>query len=168
MLYGRDGDALYLHGSVASRLLRTLAGGIDVCLTVTLVDGLVLARSAFHHSMNYRSVVVFGRAVAVEGEEKEHGMRIDQRAPGPGPLGRGPPAESVRSCKQTSVLRLDIDGGIGQGPHGRPDRRRRGPGPADLGRRPAVLDGLGRAVARRSRPPGTAVSASVLARRGTL
>ena len=64
MIYGRDGDVVYLHGSVASRLQRTLANGIDVCLTVTLVDGLVLARSAFHHSMNYRSAVVFGRARA--------------------------------------------------------------------------------------------------------
>lgn len=60
MLYGRIGDALYLHGSVASRLMRTVAGGVEVCLTATLVDGLVLARSAFHHSMNYRSVVVLG------------------------------------------------------------------------------------------------------------
>ncbi len=57
---------LYIHGSVASRMLRALADGIQVCVTVTLVDGLVLARSAFHHSMNYRSVVVFGTAYAVE------------------------------------------------------------------------------------------------------
>jgi len=64
--YARDGDKLYIHGSQASRMLRTLSAGIDVCLTVTIVDGLVLARSAFHHSMNYRSVVVFGRATLVE------------------------------------------------------------------------------------------------------
>jgi nitroimidazol reductase NimA-like FMN-containing flavoprotein (pyridoxamine 5'-phosphate oxidase superfamily) len=64
--YGRAEDTLYIHGSVASRMLRTLADGIQVCVTVTLVDGLVLARSAFHHSMNYRSVVVFGTASAVE------------------------------------------------------------------------------------------------------
>src|SRR5438093_10998614 len=60
--YARAGDRLFIHGSQASRTLRTLGQGIDVCLTVTLIDGLVLARSAFHHSMNYRSVVVFGRA----------------------------------------------------------------------------------------------------------
>ena len=60
MLYGRDGDRLLLHGSTASRLLRGGAKGTQLCVTVTLVDGLVLARSAFHHSMNYRSVVVFG------------------------------------------------------------------------------------------------------------
>jgi nitroimidazol reductase NimA-like FMN-containing flavoprotein (pyridoxamine 5'-phosphate oxidase superfamily) len=53
--YGRSGDTLYVHGSAASRMLRTLASGVEVCVTVTLVDGLVLARSAFHHSMNYRS-----------------------------------------------------------------------------------------------------------------
>jgi nitroimidazol reductase NimA-like FMN-containing flavoprotein (pyridoxamine 5'-phosphate oxidase superfamily) len=64
--YGRAEDILYIHGSVASRMLRALADGIQICVTVTLVDGLVLARSAFHHSMNYRSVVVFGIASRVE------------------------------------------------------------------------------------------------------
>ena len=60
-LYGRDGEKLYLHGSAASRILRELETGIPACVTVTLVDGLVLARSAFDHSMNYRSVVAFGK-----------------------------------------------------------------------------------------------------------
>lgn len=64
--YARVADKLYIHGSQASRMLRTLADGIDACVTVTLLDGLVLARSAFHHSMNYRSVVVFGRATLVD------------------------------------------------------------------------------------------------------
>ena len=64
--YGRVADTLYVHGSPASRMLKTLREGVEVCLTVTLLDGLVLARSAFHHSMNYRSVVVFGRATVVE------------------------------------------------------------------------------------------------------
>jgi nitroimidazol reductase NimA-like FMN-containing flavoprotein (pyridoxamine 5'-phosphate oxidase superfamily) len=64
--YARVEDQLYIHGSQVSRMLRTLAGGIDVCVTVTLVDGLVLARSAFHHSINYRSVVIFGNATLVE------------------------------------------------------------------------------------------------------
>lgn len=64
--YARVEDDLYLHGSAASRMLRSLGEGIDVCVTVTLVDGLVLARSAFHHSINYRSVVVFGRASVVD------------------------------------------------------------------------------------------------------
>jgi uncharacterized protein len=61
-LYGREGDKLYLHGSAASRMLRELEKGVPACVTVTIVDGLVLARSAFHHSMNYRSVVAFGTA----------------------------------------------------------------------------------------------------------
>lgn len=64
--YARVDNWLYIHGSQASRMLRTLAGGIEVCVTVTFLDGLVLARSAFHHSMNYRSVVIFGRATLVE------------------------------------------------------------------------------------------------------
>jgi nitroimidazol reductase NimA-like FMN-containing flavoprotein (pyridoxamine 5'-phosphate oxidase superfamily) len=67
--YARVDDQLFIHGSQVSRMLRTLAQGIDVCVGVTLVDGLVLARSAFHHSVNYRSVVVFGRAAMVEEKE---------------------------------------------------------------------------------------------------
>ena len=70
-LFARLDDHLYLHGSAASRMLRTLAGGVQVCVTVTLIDGLVLARSAFHHSMNYRSVVVLGQAKLVEGREEK-------------------------------------------------------------------------------------------------
>src|SRR5439155_8002909 len=83
--YARVGDSLVIHGSQASRMLRTLGQGIDVCVTVTLIDGLVLARSAFHHSMNYRSVVVFGRATPVEDpDEKLAAMRAlsDHMIPG--------------------------------------------------------------------------------------
>jgi hypothetical protein len=69
-IHWRQGDHLYFHGSAASRTLRSLREGVEACVTATLLDGLVLARSAFHHSMNYRSVVVFGRARVVEGEEK--------------------------------------------------------------------------------------------------
>jgi len=69
--YARVDDKLYIHGSQASRMLRTLSGGLDACVTVTIVDGLVLARSAFHHSMNYRSVVIFGRAEIVEDREEK-------------------------------------------------------------------------------------------------
>jgi hypothetical protein len=69
--YGRRGDVLYLHGARASRMQKALAAGAEVCVTVTLVDGLVLARSAFHHSINYRSAVVFGRPRAVESEEEK-------------------------------------------------------------------------------------------------
>ena len=70
--YARVDDKLFIHGSQASRMLRTLAGGVDVCVTVTLIDGLVLARSAFHHSINYRSVVVFGKATLVEDREEKN------------------------------------------------------------------------------------------------
>jgi uncharacterized protein len=69
-LHARSGDEVYLHGSAASRMVTMLGAGIPACLTVTLIDGLVLARSAFHHSMNYRSVVVLGRARSVEGPEE--------------------------------------------------------------------------------------------------
>ncbi|MCP6757819.1 MAG: pyridoxamine 5'-phosphate oxidase family protein [Fischerella sp. CENA71] len=69
--YGRIGDKLYIHGSPASRMLRSLQNAIEVCVTVTLLDGLVLARSAFHHSMNYRSVVIFGTAAIVESPEEK-------------------------------------------------------------------------------------------------
>ncbi|WP_193197177.1 pyridoxamine 5'-phosphate oxidase family protein [Nostoc sp. MG11] len=69
--YGRVEDQVYIHGSPASRMLRSLQTGIEVCLTVTLLDGLVLARSAFHHSMNYRSVVIFGTATIVQDAEQK-------------------------------------------------------------------------------------------------
>jgi uncharacterized protein len=69
--YGRFEDTLYLHGSAASRMLRTLSGGVPVCVTVTHVDGLVLARSAFHHSVNYRSVVILGTARLVDTSEEK-------------------------------------------------------------------------------------------------
>lgn len=73
--YGRVGDDLYIHGSAASRMLREMAKEVDVCVTVTIVDGLVLARSAFHHSINYRSVVILGRATLVtETEEKDRAL----------------------------------------------------------------------------------------------
>ena len=64
--YGRADDMLYIHGATASRMFRALGKGVDICITVTLVDGLVLARSAFHHSMNYRSVVIFGKVTLLE------------------------------------------------------------------------------------------------------
>jgi hypothetical protein len=70
--YARVDDKLYIHGSQASRMLRSLANGLDACVTVTIVDGLVLARSAFHHSMNYRSVLVFGRATLVDDPKEKY------------------------------------------------------------------------------------------------
>ncbi len=77
MLYARDGDRVIMHGSSASRLTRALSTGLDACLNVTLVDGLVLARSAFNSSMNYRSVVIFGRATAIEDPaDKTRALRL--------------------------------------------------------------------------------------------
>ena len=70
-IHARDGDTLYIHGSPASRLLRSMKSGDEICVTVTLVDGLVVARSAFHNSMNYRSVVVFGVPRIVEERDEK-------------------------------------------------------------------------------------------------
>src|SRR5687768_5468203 len=71
-LFARDGDAVYVHGSPASRLLRTGKKGVPVCLTVMLLDGFVMAKSAFHHSINYRSVVVFGEAEEVTDDDEKY------------------------------------------------------------------------------------------------
>src|SRR2546429_3027574 len=103
-IHARVGDRLYLHGSAASRMLGTLAAGVPVCVSATLLDGLVLARSAFHHSLNYRSVVILGTAAEVTNQAErlaapqaivEHGVPGRGRA-GRGPGERGPqPAEGV-------------------------------------------------------------------------
>jgi uncharacterized protein len=105
--YGRAGDTLYVHGSAASRMLRTLAEGAPVCVTVTLLDGLVLARSAFHHSMNYRSVVVFGTASVVEEAEKAEALRVitEHIVPGRWAEARGPDEGELR---KTLVLKLPL------------------------------------------------------------
>lgn len=107
--YARIGNDLVIHGSSASRMLRSIAEGIDVCVTVTLVDGLVLARSAFHHSMNYRSVVILGKAVLLTGDrEKNEALEAftKQIIPGRWPEIRWP---SDLELKATTVLRLPID-----------------------------------------------------------
>ena len=105
-LHARVGDDLFLHGSPASRLLRT-ARNQEVCVTVTLVDGFVLARSAFHHSVNYRSVMLYGRPVLVEGDAKHAALDaiVEQLVPGR--------VESLRpmtdkEVKGTTVLRIPI------------------------------------------------------------
>lgn len=75
--YARDGDKLIIHGSAASRMMRAMSWEVNVCVTVTLIDGLVLARSAFHHSINYRSVVIFGKAKIISDEnEKSEALRL--------------------------------------------------------------------------------------------
>jgi uncharacterized protein len=108
-LYARSGETLYMHGSGASRMLKTLAQGVDVCVTVTLVDAYVLARSAFHHSMNYRSVTVLGRArLVAEEAEKMAALRVitDHIVPGRWDEVRGPNALEM---KQTVVLALPLE-----------------------------------------------------------
>ncbi len=107
--YARVDDAVYIHGSAASRMLKTLAGGVQVCVTVTLVDGFVLARSAFHHSMNYRSVVMLGRATAVEDlEEKKRALEAFTEHIVQGRWNYVRPVREVE-LKQTSVLRLPLN-----------------------------------------------------------
>lgn len=108
-IHWRDGDRLYLHGSVASRMLRTLKQGVETCVTVTLLDGLVLARSAFHHSMNYRSAVVMGTAVEVsDREEKVRALErlVEHVVPGRSRDVRAPNEAEIRG---TLVLSLPID-----------------------------------------------------------
>lgn len=107
--YGRKGDHLYIHGSAASRMLRNLDKGIPVCVTVTLLDGLVLARSIFNHSMNYRSVVVLGTAVAVQDPaEKLEVLRLlsEHIIPGRWADSRQP---NEKELKATLALRLPIE-----------------------------------------------------------
>ena len=107
--YGRHGDSLYIHGSAASRMLRQMKNEISVCITVTLLDGLVLARSVFNHSMNYRSVVILGKATLVDdAEEKLSALRTlsEHILPGRWDDARQP---DEKELKATSVLRVPIE-----------------------------------------------------------
>ncbi|HSQ22835.1 MAG TPA: pyridoxamine 5'-phosphate oxidase family protein, partial [Pyrinomonadaceae bacterium] len=107
--YARADDKLLIHGSQASRMLRTLSEGVDVCVAVTLLDGLVLARSAFHHSMNYRSVVIFGRATLVEDRARKISALFalsEHIIPNRWQDVREPNESELR---QTTVLSLPID-----------------------------------------------------------
>jgi len=107
--YGRKDASLYIHGSAASRMLRQMKDGLSICVTVTLLDGLVLARSVFNHSMNYRSVVILGKATLVEDpEEKLEGLRSlsEHILPGRWDDARQP---NEQELKATSLLRLPID-----------------------------------------------------------
>jgi uncharacterized protein len=107
--YGRKDANLYIHGSAASRMLRKMNDGVAVCVTVTLLDGLVLARSVFNHSMNYRSVVILGRATLLDDpEEKLTALRVlsEHILPGRWDDARQP---NERELKATSVLRVPIE-----------------------------------------------------------
>src|SRR3989442_9043017 len=107
-LFARVGEAIYFHGSAASRMLRNVGDGISVCITVTLTDGLVLARSVFNHSMNYRSVVALGKASLVEApQEKLNALRAftEKILPGRWKDARQP---SEKELQATSILRLPL------------------------------------------------------------
>lgn len=111
MGFGRDRDRLYIHGATASRMLQNLQEGIDVCVTATLLDGLVVARSLFHYSMNYRSVVLFGRATLIDDEaEKTHALKAlsEHMVPGSWEQARKPRPQEVNA---TTVLVFPIKEG---------------------------------------------------------
>ncbi len=108
-LYARVDDSIYIHGSQISRMLKTLAEGVRLCLTVTLVDGLVLARSAFHHSMNYRSAIIFGSGILIENdEEKLLALKAisDRLVPHRWEDCRQP---NTKELNVTSVIRIEIE-----------------------------------------------------------
>ncbi|UII23135.1 pyridoxamine 5'-phosphate oxidase family protein [Fulvivirga ligni] len=107
-LYGRDGNTIFLHGATTSRMIKNLQNGFDISLAVTHVDGIVLARSIFHHSANYRSVVVFGKAKLVAEEDKIRALEVisDQVINGRWSEVRPP---SAKELKATSVLAIDIE-----------------------------------------------------------
>ncbi len=107
-MFGRDGDAIYIHGATVSRLIKSTASGIPVCVSVASVQELVLARSAFHHSLNYESVVFWGMGTLVEDDEKERALKAisDHLIPGRWEEVRQPNAKEL---KATSVVRISID-----------------------------------------------------------
>ena len=108
-IYARVGAELYLHGSPASRMLRTLRSGAEVCVTVTIVDGLVVARAAFHNSMNYRSVVIFGVPRVVDDiEEKERAVEAITNHMIPGRWAEARPM-TEKEMKGTLVVALGLD-----------------------------------------------------------
>jgi len=119
VVYARDGDTLYLHGSAVSRLLGTLGSGARMCLTVTLVDGVVLARSAFHHSLNYRSVVALGEGRLVVGEDEQRAALltiVEHVAAGRSSEIRGPHAKELKATAVVSLALREVSAKIRTGP----------------------------------------------------
>ncbi|HJP90808.1 MAG TPA: pyridoxamine 5'-phosphate oxidase family protein [Pyrinomonadaceae bacterium] len=117
--YARFDDKLYIHGSQASRMLRTLSDGVDACVTVTIVDGLVLARSAFHHSMNYRSVVIFGHATPVEDRDEKLSALLalsEHMIPGRWTEVREPTEQELRATTVLSLSLVEASAKIRTGP----------------------------------------------------
>lgn len=107
MFYARDGESVLVHGSRTSRFMRTLGAGAPLCLTVALIDGLVLARSAFHHSMNYRAVMVHGRGAIVSDDEKPRALDLFTERVQPGRSKRARPA-NAQELKATQILRIPL------------------------------------------------------------
>lgn len=119
MLYARSGDQVYLHGSPQSRILGAAADGVPLCLTVTLVDGIVLARSAFHHSINYRSVVLIGTGRRVEDRaEKLESMRllVDHIVPGRSADARGPSRGELKATEMVAMTISEASAKVRTGP----------------------------------------------------
>ena len=117
--YGRVGDKLYIHGSAASRTLKAAGGGIPLCVTVTLVDGLALARSAFHHSINYRSVVILGAATLVAAaEEKMTALKAftEHVIPGRWDDVRGPNEQELKATSVLALPLLEVSAKVRTGP----------------------------------------------------
>jgi len=117
--YARRGDEILIHGSAASRMLRAAAAGIDVCITVTLVDGLVLARSAFHHSVNYRSIVILGRARTLgDPAEKLDALRCftNHIVPGRWDEIRPPTDPELKATEVLAVPLTEVSAKVRQGP----------------------------------------------------
>ncbi len=117
--YARIADQLYIHGSQVSRMLRTLAQGVEVCVTVTLVDGLVLARSAFNHSMNYRSVVILGRAAVVEQREEKLAALLafsEHVLPGRWDDVRAPFEQELKATTVLSIPLVEVSAKVRTGP----------------------------------------------------
>jgi len=117
--YARVDEQLFIHGSQVSRMLRTLSSGIDVCVAVTLVDGLVLARSAFHHSINYRSVVMFGRARIVDDREAKLAALFafsEQVIPGRWNDVREPTEQELRATTVLALPLVEVSAKVRTGP----------------------------------------------------
>jgi nitroimidazol reductase NimA-like FMN-containing flavoprotein (pyridoxamine 5'-phosphate oxidase superfamily) len=117
--YARVDEQLFIHGSQVSRMLRTLSSGIDVCVAVTLVDGLVLARSAFHHSINYRSVVMFGHATIVDDREAKLAALFafsEQVIPGRWNDVREPTEQELRATTVLSLPLVEVSAKVRTGP----------------------------------------------------
>jgi uncharacterized protein len=119
MIYARDGSEIYLHGSSLSRLLGSMDAAVPMCLTATLLDGLVLARSAMHHSVNYRSVVVFGDGYAIEDPDRKHeALRriVEQVVPGRSAEVRGPNEKELAATEVAALAIREASAKVRSGP----------------------------------------------------